>query len=482
MNLLSASPLIIILVLLITAFILPFVKKPIRASLAVFSAASLLAWIHGFKYFGSETYTIQAGHTAAPFGIELQVGAVETAIGLLFMTVTTLVLWYTSEQFVREVGEKPQRTFTVLVHLLVASLMGIVYTRDLFNGFVFIEVSTLAACGIIVVKNKPDNIKAAVKYLILSSLGSGLVLMGIAYLYALTGYLDMTYIHRELVGIASEKSSMILISMVLFMMGTGIKSALFPMHVWLPDAHTSAPGASSALLSGLVIKAPAVYFLKVCVFVFGYDLINHTAILQILLLMSGTGMIVGSLFARTQKKMKRMVAYSSVAQMGYVFFGIGLGTPAGMAIAVYHMLGHGVTKSTLFLVVSTFIERVGHKELSSLKGAGKAMPFEMTVFTLCGFSMVGIPILPGFISKWNLALATIETGQIWPLAIILASSVLNAAYYFPVTINGFFSEETVQLTEAPSGNKKALAVLTALLVLLGVYSGYILDILEKSLA
>ncbi len=174
--------------------------------------------------------------------------------------------------------------------------------------------------------------------------------MGIAYLYALTGYLDMTYIHEALVPIASEKSRMILISMVLFMTGTGIKSALFPMHIWLPDAHTAAPGASSALLSGLVIKAPAIYFLKICVLVYGYNMINQTAFLQLLLLFSGTGMIVGSLFARSQKNIKRMIAYSSVAQMGYIFFGIGLGTPAGMAIAVYHMIGHGLTKSTLFLV------------------------------------------------------------------------------------------------------------------------------------
>jgi multicomponent Na+:H+ antiporter subunit D len=305
--------------------------------------------------------------------------------------------------------------------------------------------------------------------------------MGIAYLYALTGYLDMVYIHDSLIQISSEKSKMILISMVLFMTGTGIKSALFPMHIWLPDAHTSAPGASSALLSGLVIKAPAVYFLKICVLVYGYELINDAAILKILLLMSGVGMIVGSIFARAQSKIKRMIAYSSVAQMGYVFFGIGLGSPAGMAIAVYHMLGHGVTKSLLFLTSTTFIDKIGKKDLASLKGAGHVMPFEMTAFTICGFSMVGIPILPGFISKWNLALATIETGQILPLVVILASSVLNAAYYFPVTINGFFSEEEPPEINDNPVNRKALGILLGLLVVLGATSGFILTAIESAL-
>lgn len=481
MSIIGAAPLVIILVLLISSFILPFQKSPIKVSLPILGLLTVYAWIHGIVSLGKDMYIIQAGHAEPPFGIALRVSAVEIVVGLLFMTVTTLVIWFSANQFHREVGEKQQKTFLILVHLLVASLLGIVYTQDLFNGFVFIEVSTLAACGIIVVKNKADNIKAAVKYLILSSLGSGLVLMGIAYLYALTGYLDMTFIHEALIPIASEKSRMILISMVLFMTGAGIKSALFPMHIWLPDAHTAAPGASSALLSGLVIKAPAVYFLKVCALVYGYEMINQTAFLQLLLLFSGTGMIVGSLFARSQKNMKRMIAYSSVAQMGYIFFGIGLGTPAGMAIAVYHILGHGVTKSTLFLVAATFIDKLGRKDLASLKGIGRDMPFEMAIFTLCGFSMVGIPILPGFISKWNLALATIETGQVWLLVIILISSVLNAAYYFPVTINGFFSDEEGMKPNANSVAKAPLAILTVLLVMLGVLSGPILELVEKAL-
>ncbi len=481
MNIISAAPLVIILLLLISSFVLPFLNKPIKTSLPILMVLTIFSWIHGFMYMGKDVYTIQAGHAAPPFGIALRVSAVEISVGLLFMTITTLIIWFTADQFQREVGVKQQKTFLVLVHLLVASLLGIVYTQDLFNGYVFIEVSTLAACGIIVVKNKADNIKAAVKYLILSSLGSGLVLMGIAYLYALTGYLDMTYIHEALVPIAGEKSKMILISMVLFMTGAGIKSALFPLHIWLPDAHTSAPGASSALLSGLVIKAPAIYFLKICVLVYGYNMINQTAFLQLVLLFSGTGMIVGSLFARSQKNMKRMIAYSSVAQMGYIFFGIGLGTPAGMAIAVYHMLGHGVTKATLFLLATTFIDKLENKELDSLKGIGRHMPFEMAVFTLCGFSMVGIPILPGFISKWNLALATIETGQVWLLVIILISSVLNAAYYFPVTINGFFSEEEGLVPNNNHVAKAPLAVLTFLLVMLGVLSGPILAMIEKAI-
>jgi len=481
MNIIGSTPLLLILLLLLSSFTLPFLKNPIKFSLPVLGALTILSWIHGLLFIGGEEYTIQAGHFEAPFGIMLRVTAVEIAIGLLFMTITTLVIWFSASQFHREVGKSQQKTFLILVHLLVASLLGIVYTQDLFNGYVFIEVSTLAACGIIVVKNKADNIKAAVKYLILSSLGSGLILMGIAYLYALTGYLDMTFIHEALIPIASEKSRMILISMVLFMTGAGIKSALFPLHIWLPDAHTAAPGASSALLSGLVIKAPAIYFLKICVLVYGYEMINQTAFLQLVLLFSGTGMIVGSLFARSQKTLKRMIAYSSVAQMGYIFFGIGLGTPAGMAIAVYHMIGHGVTKATLFLLASTFIDKLGKKDSASLKGVGREMPFEMAIFSLCGFSMVGIPILPGFISKWNLALATIETGQVWLLAIILVSSVLNAAYYFPITINGFFSEEDGIKPNNNPVAKVPLGILTVLLVMIGLLSGPILSLIEKAL-
>lgn len=481
MNSLSVAPLIVILLLLLSAFCLVFFKRPQKISLVVFSIMTLILWTHAFIFVSKDPYFIQVGHHALPYGIALRVSALEIFVGLLLMTVSTIVIAHSISSLKREIGEAKEKLFFILIHILMAALIGTVYTQDLFNGYVFIEVSTLAACGIIVVKNKADNIKAAMKYLILSSLGSGLVLMGIAYLYALTGHLDMNYVHESLVNLAGTKERMVLISMVLFMMGTGIKSALFPLHVWLPDAHTAAPAPSSALLSGLVIKAPAVYFIKVCLLVYGLEMIGNTAVFSVLLMLSGVGMIAGSLLARRQKLIKRMIAYSSVAQIGYVFFGLGLGTSMGAAVAVYHILGHGLTKSALFLVAGTFIDKTGKKDISSLNGIGRVLPFPLAVFTICGLSMIGIPLLPGFISKWNLALSAIEAGKMALLSVILISSILNATYYFPVIINGFFHESAPPDINDHLVPKWPLSILMFLLILAGLYSGRIIDLLMKAM-
>jgi multicomponent Na+:H+ antiporter subunit D len=191
-------------------------------------------------------------------------------------------------------------------------------------------------------------------------------------------------------------------------------------------------------------------------------------------------MIMGSLFARVQKDMKRMIAYSSVAQMGYIFFGFGLGNDLGMTIAIYHILAHGLTKSCLFLAVSSFIEQTGHREIDKMRGIGREMPITLAIFSLGALSMVGIPVLPGFISKWNLALASIEHGQIYLLLIILASSLLNVSYYFPIVINGYFGNANLEGKVYKSKMKPIkelipLILLSVVMVIVGFASGPIID-------
>lgn len=483
------TPLATIMLLLIGAFVMPLFKQKRKIYLMYMclnGMVLLLNLLNLWKIKTHGTYILTIGHFDAPFGIAFRIGAVESTIGLLFAFVLMMIGWYSYFSLEKEITPKRTGFFYTLVALLLASLLGIVYTYDLFNGFVFIEVSTLAACGLIVIKDKKENIKATLKYLILSTLGSGLVLMGIALVYSMTGHLSMGFIKEVLPGQVSGNENTVLISLILFTVGLGIKSAMFPLHVWLPDAHASAPTPSSAILSALVIKAPVLFLIKIYYMVFGSEILSGTMVLDLLLIFGSLGMLVGSLLARSQKELKRMIAYSSVAQMGYIFFGIGLGNRLGLVMAIYHIVAHGVTKSCLFLAAGSFIEQTGNKMIEDFKGIGKEMPVTLGIFTVSALSMIGIPVLPGFISKWNLSMAAIESGQIYLLAVLLISSLLNASYYFPIIINGFFGEDNLYGKVSGSKSKPIrtlmpLISLTGAMIFVGFLSGLLIDFIESGI-
>ncbi len=483
-------PLFTIFILLIFgAFLTPLLKKKsliVRINLIISVLSLIMSVVTIFYVRSHGAYIFNFGHHGAPFGIIFHIGPVESVIALMFCFVITMVSWYSVYSIEKEIEGKRVGFYYIMNALLLASLLGIVYTYDLFNGYVFLEVSTLAACGIIIAKDKKENIKAAIKYLMLSTLGSGLVLMGIAFIYSISGHLSMVYIHDSISGLMVEKENLLLVSIVLFSIGLGIKSAMFPMHVWLPDAHTTAPSPSSAVLSGLVIKAPVIFLIKIYYVVFGYDFVSNSRIFQLMLIFGGVGMIMGSLFARRQKILKRLIAYSSVAQMGYIFFGIGLGNQLGLIMAVYHILAHGLTKSTLFLSAGSFIEQTGFKKIQDFRGIGKEMPVTLGIFTLSALSLIGIPVLPGFISKWNLALASIESGMIYLLAVILLSSLLNALYYFPIIINGYFGEENLDGKVFASKSKPVkellpVILLTVAMVAIGFFSGPVIEFIRSGI-
>jgi multicomponent Na+:H+ antiporter subunit D len=438
----------------------------------------------GVKADGS--YYFRVGHFAAPWGIEFHIGIIEGLMAVLFMTVSMAVLWFSIYSIEHDLTKKKVPLFYTLVNLLVGALLGIVFSDDLFNCFVFIEISSIASCGIVVIKDKKENIKAALKYLILSSLGSGLVLMGIALIYSLTGHLNMASSHDVLVAIYPEHSRNMLIAIGLFTVGLGVKSAMFPLHTWLPDAHTYAPAVSSALLSALVLKAYVILYIKIIYRVFGMGIVSELPVLNIVLLLGAVGMIAGSVLAIMQKNLKRMVAYSSVAQIGYVFFGIGLGTTMGLAAAIFQIFNHAFTKAALFLSAGSIIEKTGKKNITDLKGIGKEMPFTMAIFTIGGMSLVGIPLLSGFNSKWNFAVAVIEAQRVELLAVVLISSLLNALYYFPVIINGYFGEESLEgkvykNKERPFKELLPIFVLILGVIYLGVSGGGLLSLIEAGI-
>ncbi|GAA0723305.1 monovalent cation/H+ antiporter subunit D family protein [Clostridium malenominatum] len=484
----DSFPLISVLLLFITATLMPLIKKEKFAkgiTLAAFGVCFSMFIITLNYVLSKGGYYYRIGHFSSPIGIEFYVGLIECIMGILFTFVAIMVLWYSIYNIHHDISKDKINLYYLLVNILVGSLLGIVFSNDIFNVFVFIEIGNLASCGIVVIKDKKENIKAGMKYLIMSCLGSGLVLMGIAFLYSITGHLNMTYMHEVLAQNYMDYSKIITIVLGLFTVGLGVKSAMFPLHTWLPDAHSNAPTSSSALLSSLVLKGYVWFFIKVLYRIFGKEIIVNFPILNVVLLLGSLGMILGSIFAIYQKNIKRVIAYSTVAQMGYIFFALGLGE-LGLAIAVFHIIGHAVTKAALFLCAGSIIQSTGFKNLEDLRGIGREMPYTLGLFFVASLSMIGIPVLPGFISKWYLALASIETNRIMLIGVILISSLLNAVYYFPIAINGYFGEENL-INKVNKGKEKPFKQLLPIIILvlamffIGIKSRDIIDLIKSGL-
>lgn len=482
-------PLLSILLLMMNAFIMPLYKK-VRQVYHVNMLIALTIFVMSLvsAYFVSALggYVFTVGKAIQPYGIAFRVTTIDSGLAVIFSFIYLMISWSGLTTLEREIEKKRVGSYYALSSLLLASLFGIIFTYDIFTGFVFLEVNTLAACGIIAIKDTKTSIKATLKYMILSCLSSGLVLLAIAFVYSMTGHLSMPFVSTQLQLVNQTTPDIVLMSLILFTFGIAIKTALFPLHVWLPDAHSSAPTPTSALLSSIVIKAPLVFLMKLYYWVYGVKILKESNLLSVLLILGSVAMIAGSLFARKQVVLKRMVAYSSVAQMGYIFFGIGLGNSLGLAMAIYQMVAHSLTKSTIFLTSGAFIQKTGYSKIDELKGVGKVMPVTLGIFTLCALSMVGIPVLPGFINKWNLAIASIEANQLFLLLVLLLSSLLNATYYFPIIINGYFgTSNIIQQSEEKTWHQwkelLPLLVLAIAIFSVGLFSGFFIEWIQKDL-
>ncbi|KDR94569.1 multisubunit sodium/proton antiporter, MrpD subunit [Peptoclostridium litorale DSM 5388] len=481
----KSFPMFIVLIPFMSSFLMPMVKgeKTAKAiSFAVNFVCLTLAALTFYYVSVNGMFKYDMGHFKAPWGIEFKVGVFESAMACIFTLVAFLAAWHSILNVQKDIPAEKMPIYYLVFNVFNASICGMTFTNDIFNAYVFIEVSTLAACGMIVAKDRAQNINAAIKYLVYSSLGSGLILMGIAFIYSITGNLNMDFIGIEISKVYREYRGVAMAALGLLTIGIGIKGAMFPFHVWLADAHSSATDVTSAVISAVGLKGPAILLIKVFHTAFGAQIIRESGVLDIVIALGSAGMIMGSVFAVFQDNIKKMVAYSSIAQMGYVFFGVGLGNTLGFVISIVHMMGHALTKSAMFLSVGLITEKTNTYSIKGMSGIGRRMPLPLGVFALGALSMIGIPILPGFVSKWNLCMASIESKRTGLVAVVLISSILNCLYYIPVLTRGYFKCEA-EFGNISSSCKSSLAnsmqsvLLVVAMVTLGIFSGRIIELL-----
>lgn len=437
-----------------------------------------------------EFYVYVMGQFPAPWGNELRVGVLEAAMALFFCIVMLLSLLGGKHKLVQEVVKEKQSLYYILTNLLLSSLLALIYTNDLFTAYVFVEINTISACGLIMIRQNGRTIEAAVRYMIMSLLGSGLFLIGICMLYDLTGHLLMSNIQQGIAYIMEEGTYQIplLVTIAIMTVGLAIKSALFPFHAWLPDAYGYSTVSSAAILSSLVSKGYIFLVFKIIYRVIGIGVFNETKIIDILFVFGLMGMIFGSLSAIKENDIRRMIAFSSVAQVGYIFMGIGLGSEQSMIAAVFHVFSHSATKSLLFISAIGLTDvSGGSRKFIELTGAGYRNKAAGIAFTAASLSMVGIPMFSGFISKLLFAQAAVQGGgKMLPTLIVLGiSTILNAVYFMKTVIRIYTPIENSQYPGVRWSEKKVYAATLACFVglnfILGVFSQPIVDLIRSGL-
>ena len=417
------------------AFVIPMVaRKNPRSADTLANAVTLALLIMAISVIGKSGIYWMGGWVpklGVPLGINLVLDGV-SAFMLVTITLISFMATLYSIQYMDRFTSKAR--FYSLFLLMVAGMIGVALTGDLFNLYVFLEIASIASYALVAFGCEHEELEAAFKYLVLGSVGSSMVLFAIAIMYTLTGSLNMAQISIQL-GQGFQPIHMFAIA--LFIAGFGLKAALVPFHAWLPDAHPSAPAPISAMLSGVLIKTIGIYALARVML----NVIGLTPLISNILLVLGTvSMVVGVLLCLGQDDIKRFLAYSSISQVGYIVVGIGLGTRLGIAAALFHLINHAVFKSLLFLNAGAIEYSTGTRDLNKMGALREKMPVTGATAMIGSMSIAGIPPFGGFWSKLFIIVACVHAERYGYAAWAAAVSVLTLAAYMRLQRRTFFGE------------------------------------------
>jgi multicomponent Na+:H+ antiporter subunit D len=439
--LLSNLPALQVVIPLVSAPLCLLLRNPRHAwawstivSWLVLAMAVMLAQ----RVYASGTISYAIGAWATPWGIGYRVDIAGALMILVIATIGAVVMPYAWRSIQHELHKKHAGLFYTCYLLCLTGLLGIVVTGDAFNLFVFLEISSLSSYVLISLGSTRRALTAAYQYLVMGTIGATFILIGIGLLYMMTGTLNMMDLSQRLPEVTDTRT--IRVAFAFVTVGVSIKLALFPLHLWLPNAYTFAPSVVSAFIAATATKVGVYVLLRFFFTVFGIHFsFNSMHVGEILMLLAVAAILIASLVAVFQDNIKRMLAYSSVAQIGYIILGISLATSAGVAAGMIHLFNHALIKCSLFLALGCIFLRLGSVELKDMHGLARQMPWTMAAFVAGGLSLIGLPLTAGFISKWYLVSAVLANGY-WPLAVlILASSLLALIYIWRVVEAAYFN-------------------------------------------
>jgi multicomponent Na+:H+ antiporter subunit D len=413
----------------------------------------------------------ELGGWQAPWGIEYYIDALSAFILVLVSGMGSIVLLASRTSLHKELDAATHTGFYIAFLLCMAGLLGIVATGDAFNLFVFLEISALSSYTLIALGRDRRALWAAYQYLLMGSIGATFILIGIGLLYMMTGTLNMADLAQRLPAVADSQTAFT--AYAFLMVGVCLKLALFPLHLWLPNAYAYAPSMVTVFLAATATKVAIYILLRFNFSVFGEAFMHneYRGSLPSLALMLGLlGIFAASTMAIYQNDLKRIFAYSSVAQIGYMILGFGIGGVAGVTATVLHVFNHALMKGALFMALSGVVYRLGSANIDVIDGLGRRMPYTMAAIVIGGLSLIGVPLTVGFVSKWYLVLAALERGW-WPLAwLVLLGSLLAVIYIWRIVERAYFrapASGAEEVQEAPL----SILLPTWLLVLANVYFG-----------
>lgn len=436
-------------------------------------------------------FVYRMGHYDAPIGNEISAGLLEPFFVLLFEVVILFSVIGGRDRIFSDIAEDKQKLFYVMVNLCHAALASLCYTNDIFTAYVFVEICTIASCSLLMARSSGRSLIAATRYMIFSLIGSGFLLIGIILLYSITGQLLFPNLYEAVGSLweAGEYHLPLTVAIGLMVSGLAVKSGLFPFHFWMPDTYGTATPAASAILSGVISKGYIFLLLKIIFRVIGFDVFLASGVQNVLFVFGICGMVFGSVSAIRAKSINFMVAFSSAAQIGYIYMGLGLGTKAAVIASLFQIVSHSLTKSMLFLSAGGLCDTAGGKQdFASVRSSARKNIFAGGAFLVGSLSMVGIPMFLGFVPKLQFALSAFgHSAKTYFVLIALALSTMLNVMYFMRTVLVIYSPEDGKGERTRVKFSKivpfaiSMVVFAAINIAVGINSQPFLSLLEKGL-
>ncbi len=399
----------------------------------------------------------------------------------IFLGIVVLIVWMAAGLFSAEYmeGAKSLHRYYAIYLITLTATLGTIYAGDIISFLLFFELASLLPYILIIHDEKQSTLWASNKYLNLSLVGGFCLLFATAYTYHLLGAVDLIEI-KSLVRGGTDMPAVVLVG---YFVGFGIKAAVFPLHIWLPEAHPVAPSPISAIMSGISTKLGVYGLFNLCFVLFRPDYLSRIHFDTVMQILAGITILLGSAMALRQSNLKKLLAYSTIGQIGYIVLGISVFSERALLGALVHVMSHAVMKSTMFLCAGIIFKRTGKVYIDEMKGIGYQMPVTMACFTVSAMSMIGIPPLMGFMSKWYLGLGLLDGGHIVYLIILLLSSLLNAFYFMPMIISAYL-EGNAEVTYQKPNWKVLIPIvgLTLITVLGGLFEHDLLNLAKQAIA
>ena len=476
--------LLLVLIPLLSATVtavLPSARAAWLLALAVTWTCLLIAAWQLMLVADGSVISYELGGWSPPWGIEYRIDAMNALVALLVSGIAAITLPYALRSVEKEISQHQIPLFYALFQLCLVGLLGIAQTGDVFNLFVFLEISSLSSYALIAMGEQRRALTSAYQYLIMGTIGATFLLIGIGLVYAETGTLNMMDLNQRLNPILNHRT--VHTGFAFIVVGIALKLALFPLHLWLPNAYKYAPSAISVFLAATATKVAVYIMLRMVFGVFTDEFVESTPTDHMFLLLGVVGVIMASAAAIYQTDIKRLLAYSSIAQVSYMALGIGLSSVLGVTAALVHVFNHALMKGALFMACGALVYRLGSSRFDHLYGMGKRMPWTFVAIFIAGLSLIGVPGTAGFISKWYFVRAALEQ-QSWAIAlVILLGSLLAVVYVWKIVELLFLRplpEPDTQVQEAPASLLIPMWVLVIANIYFGINTELTVDIAETA--